>query len=127
MCSAAVALRNDKLFCVDNTAVLDNIAGNRVVVLNRLSGYCLQASDLRVNGGLVAPQASEDLLTSNGVGLVHGIVGAVSGAVIAIKSESTASTEIALGDGTCNQVLTDDSGRAEKSTDGSCTSATADL
>ena len=127
VCSAAVALRNDKLLRVDNTAVLDNIAGDRVVVLDLLSRYCLQASDLRVNGGLVASQTSEDLLTCNGVGLVYGVVRAVGGTVVAVKSEGTTSTEVALGDGTCDQVLADDSGRTEKCANGSRTSATADL
>jgi hypothetical protein len=67
VCSAAVALGNDELFCVDNTAILDNVSGNRVVVLDRLSRYCLQASDLRIESGLVASQTLEDLLTCNGV------------------------------------------------------------
>jgi hypothetical protein len=66
-------------------------------------------------------------LTCNGVGFVHGIVRAVGGTVVAIKSESTTSTEIALRNRSGNQVLADDSGRAEKSTNRSCTSATADL
>ena len=125
MCSAAVALGDDKLLCVDDTAVLDNIAGNCIVVLDRLSRYCLQARNLRVNGSLVASQTSEDLLACNGVGLVHGVVRAVGGTVVAIKTKSTTSTEIALGDSTCNQVLADDPGRAEKSANGSCASTAA--
>lgn len=127
MGSAAVALGNDKLLSVDDTAVLDNIAGNRIVILDGLGRYRLQASDLRVDGGLIASQTSEDLLTCNGVGLVHGVVRAVGGTVVAVKSEGTTSTEVALGDGTCDQVLADDSGRTEKCANGSRTSATADL
>lgn len=72
--SAIVALGDDKLLCVDDTAVLDNIAGNCIVVLDRLSRYCLQARNLRVNGSLVASQTSEDLLTCNGVGFIDGVV-----------------------------------------------------
>lgn len=72
--SATVALGDDKLFSVDNTAVLDHIAGNGVVVLDGLGRHCLQASDLRVNSGLVASQASKDLLTCDSVGLVHSVV-----------------------------------------------------
>jgi hypothetical protein len=127
VCGAAVALGDDKLFCVDDAAILHNIAGNGVVVLDRLGRNCLQASDLRVDCGLVASQTLEDLLTSNGIGLVHGVVRAVGGAVVAVKSESATSTEIALRNCSSNQVLADDSGRAEKSANGSCASATADL
>lgn len=127
VCSATVALGDDKLFCIDNTAVLYNIAGDCVVVLDRLSRYCLQASDLRVNGGLVASQAPEDLLTCDGVGFVHGIVRAVGGTIVAIESESTTSTKIALRNRSGNQVLADDSWRAEKSANRSCASAPADL
>lgn len=127
MGSATVALGNDKLLSVDDTAVLHDIAGNRVVVLDRLSGNRLQASNLRVNGGLVATQTSEDLLARNGVGLVHGVVRAVGGTVVSVKAEGTTSTKIALGDGTCDQILADDSGRTEKGANGSRTSATADL
>ena len=127
MRSAIVALGNDELFCVNNTAILDNIAGDRIVILDRLSWYCLQASNLRVNGGLVASQTLEDLLTCNGVGFVHSVVRAVGGTVVAIESESTTSTKIALRDCSGNQILADNSGTAEKSTNRSCTSAFADL
>lgn len=127
MCSAAVALGDDKLLCVDDTAVLDNIAGNCIEVLDRLSRYCLQASNLRVNGGLVASQTSEDLLTCNGVGLIHSVVRAVGGTIVAIESESTASTEVALRNCSSNQILADDSGGSEKSTNRSSTSASTNL
>lgn len=125
--SAIVALGDDKLLCVDDTAVLDNIAGNCIVVLDRLSRYCLQARNLRVNGSLVASKTSEDLLACNGVGLVHGVVRAVGGTVVAIQSKSATSAKVTLRNRSSNQVLADNSGRAEKSTNGSCTSATADL
>jgi len=127
MCSAIVALGDDKLLCVDDTAVLDNITGDSVIVLDCLSRDCLQASNLLVNRSLVASQASEDLLTCNGVGLIHGVVRAVRGAIVAIESKSTASTEVALRNRSSNQILADDSGRAEKSTNRSCTSAAANL
>ena len=116
MRSATVALRYNELFCVDDTAVLHNIASDCGVILDRLRRNCFQTSNLRVNGGLVASQATEDLLTSNGVGLIHGVVGAVSSTIVAIKTESTASAEIALNDCTCDQVLIDDSRGTEKST-----------
>jgi len=127
VCSATVALGDDKLFCVDDTAVLDNVSGNGVVVLDRLGRNCLQASDLCIESGLVASQTLEDLLAGNGVRLVNGVVRAVGGTVITIESEGTTSTEIALRNRSSNQVLADDSGRAEQSTNRSCTSATADL
>lgn len=127
MCSADVALGDNKLFCVDDAAVLNNIASNRVVILNRLGGYCLQASDLRVESGLIASQTLENLLAGNGIGLVHGVIRAVGGTVVAIESESTTSTKVALRNRSGNQVLADDSGRAEQSTNRSCTSATTDL
>jgi len=114
--SAAVTFGDDKLFCVDDTAVLDNVAGDRVVVLDRLSRHCLQASNLRVNGGLVATETPEDLLARNGIGLIDSVVRAVCGAIVAIKTESTASTEVTLRDRSGNQIFVDDSGRTEKST-----------
>jgi hypothetical protein len=122
--SAAVALGDNKLFGVDNAAILNDIAGDCGVVLDEVRVYCLQTSDLCGNGCLVAAQASEDLLASNSVRLVDGIV---SGAVVAIESESTATSEVALRNRTRNQVLIDDSGRAKESANGSCASTATDL
>jgi hypothetical protein len=127
VCGAAVAFGDDELLCVDDAAILNNIAGDRSIVLNRLSIDCLQACNLRINGGLVAAQSLEDLLTSNCVGLVDSVVRAVGGTVVAIETESAASTEVALRNCSCDQVLVDDSRRAEKSTNRSCTSAFTDL
>jgi hypothetical protein len=110
MSRAAVALGDDKLFGVDDTAILYDIAGDCGVVLDEVGIHCLQASDLCGNGRLVAAQASENLLASNGVGLVDGVVGAVSGAVVAIESESPPTSKVTLRDRSCNQVLIDDSG-----------------
>jgi hypothetical protein len=125
--SAAVALGDNKLFGVDNAAILNDIAGDCGVVLDEVRVYCLQTSDLCGNGCLVAAQASEDLLASNSVRLVDGIVRTVSGAVVAIESESTATSEVALRNRTRNQVLIDDSGRAKESANGSCASTATDL
>jgi hypothetical protein len=125
--SAAITFRNDKLFGVDDTAILHDVSGDRCVVLDEVRIHCLQASDLCGDGCLVAAQASEDLLTGNGIGLIDGVVGAVSGAIVAIKSKSTATSEVALRDGSRDQVLVDDSGRAEEGTNGSCASTSSDL
>jgi hypothetical protein len=124
---AAVTLRDDELLGVDNTAILYDVARDCGVILDEMRIHCLQASDLCVNGCLIAAQASEDLLTGNGIGLVDGVVGAVSGAIVAIKSKSTATSEVALRDRSRNEVLVDDSGRAEEGANRSCASTSANL
>jgi hypothetical protein len=125
--SAAIPLGDNKLLGIDDTAILYDITCDCGVVLNEVRIHCLQASDLCGNGCLVAAQASEDLLTSNSIRLVDGIVRAVSGAVVAIESESLTTSEVTLRDRSRNQILVDDSGRAEKSANGSCASTSANL
>lgn len=127
MSGAAVTLRNDELFRVDDAAVLDNISCYCGVILNGLSIHCLQASDLCINGCLIAAQASEYLLTSDGVRLIHSIVRAVSRAIVTVQSKSTATAKVTLGNGTRDQVLTNDSGRAEQSANGSCAGTSTNL
>jgi hypothetical protein len=124
---AAVTLGDNELFGVDDTTILYDVAGDCGVVLDEVRVHSLQASDLCGNGCLVAAQASEDLLTGNGIGLVDGVVGAVSGAIVAIKSKSTATSEVTLRDRSRNQVLVDDSGRAEEGANRSCASTSANL
>ena len=127
VCGAAVAFGDDELLRIDDATILNNVASDCGVVLDRLSGYCLQASDLRINGSLVAAQASEDLLASNSIRLVDGVVRAVSRAIVAIKTKSSTTAEIALGNSACNEVLLDDSGRAEQGANRSCASTSTNL
>jgi hypothetical protein len=127
MDSGVVSFRDDELFGVDDAAILDDIAGNCVVILDSLSVCGLQTSDLSVKRSLVAAQALEDLLTSNGIGLVHGVVGAVSSTVVAIESKSATATEVTLRNSSCDQVLADDSRRTKQRADRSCTSTATNL
>ena len=76
---------------------------------------------------LVAPESSEDLLPCDCVRLVDGVVRAVSRAIVAIKTKSSTTAEIALGNSACNEVLLDDSGRAEQGANRSCTSTSTNL
>lgn len=127
MGSAAVTLRDNKLLGIDNASILDDISCNSSIVLDKVRIHCLQASDLRLDGCLVAAESSEDLLTRNSIGLIDSVVRAVGGAIIAVQSKSNATTKIALGNRTGNQVLADDSRRAEQSTNGSGASTSTDL
>jgi hypothetical protein len=106
---------------------LDNVACNSRVVLDRLSRDGLETRDLCIERRLVAPESSEDLLPCDCVRFVDGVVRTVSRAIVAVKAESTATAEIALGNSACNEVLLDDSGRAEQCTNRSSTSTSTDL
>lgn len=112
---------------VDDAAVLDNVASNGGVVLDGLCRHGLEARDLCIECCLIAPESSEDLLPCDCVRLVDGVVGTVGRAIVAIETKSTTATQIALGNGACNEILLNDSGRAEQGTNRSGTSASADL
>jgi hypothetical protein len=106
---------------------LDDVASNGCVVLDGLSRDSLEARNLRIERRLVAPESSEDLLPCDCVRLVDGVVRAVSRAIVAIKTKSSTTAEIALGNSACNEVLLDDSGRAEQGANRSCTSTSTNL
>lgn len=127
MSSAAVTLRDNKLLGVDNASILDDISRNSSIVLDKVRIHCLQASDLRFDGCLVAAESSKDLLTRNSIGLIDSVVRAVGGAIVTVQSKSNATTKIALRNCTRNKVLADDSRGAEQSTNGSGTSTSTDL
>lgn len=127
MGGAAVALADDQLGCVDDAAVLHNVAGDSVVVLDRLRWGSLQAVDLCGECCLVAAETSEDLLSGYCIGFVDRVVGAVSGAVVTVETKRASTSKIGLRDGASNQLLTDDSGRAQQSAYGACASTAANL
>lgn len=125
--STTITFRNNQLLRVDDVSILDDVASNSGIVLDGLGRDGLKARNLRIDSRLVAPKTSEDLLPCDCVRLVDGVVRTVCRAVIAIKTESAAAAEIALGDSACNQILFNDSRRAQQGANGSCAGTSADL
>lgn len=116
--STAVVVVDIEVLGVDVDAVLNNVAGDRGKVNDRLSRNSLQASNLVLDRGLVTAGLLEKLLGAV-VALLDSEVRAVGGTVVTAEAKIDATSQVAHGNGASE--LADGLGRAEESADGAST------